>query len=177
MAEALPEASALADRETEIRRARAKTALSAVLWTVGSAQVLFWSFAIGTWIGPGPLRIAELTAGALFAIALGFSFSGFLVRRRIEGEALFVAAVKEAGKRKRLAVYGEYLTLDDEVVVRRRVRGASLEGAELVLSILDPALEGGAVDRSLAGARPTLARVRDEIATSPVSARPIQSTA
>lgn len=167
MAEALSEASTLADRETEIRRSRAKTALSAVLWTVGSAQVLFWSFAVGTWIGPGPLRIAELTAGALFAIALGFSFSGFLVRRRIEGEALFVAAVKEAGKRKRLAIYQEYLTLDDEVVVRRRIRATKLEGGELVLSVLDPALEGGTVERTLVGARPMLARVRDEIAAPP----------
>lgn len=175
MAEALSEASTLADRETEIRRSRAKTALSAVLWTVGSAQVLFWSFAIGTWIGPGPLRIAELTAGALFAIALGFSFSGFLVRRRIEGDALFIAAVKEAGKRKRLAIFDEYLTLDDEVVLRRRLKKSSLEGAELVLSVLDPALEGGTVERTLAGARPTLARVRDELAAP--SARPPQSTA
>ncbi|MFO0723437.1 MAG: hypothetical protein U1E65_06635 [Myxococcota bacterium] len=154
----------LSAQEAEIRRSRGQTALSAVLWTVGGIQVAFWSFAIGTWLGPGPLGLSELTAGALFAIALGFSFSGFSVRHRIEDGALFVASAREGGKKKRVAVFPEYVTIDDEIWARGRLQGAELGGTELVVKVLDPALEGGVVERTFAGARPMLAHLRDELA-------------
>ena len=165
---------AAADREDLLKRERARSALGAIGWTVGSAQVMFWSFAIGAAFGPGPLLIMELIAGALFAFALGMVMSSVVVRRRLEADAVVIARVREGKRTKRLSVFDEFLTIDEELILRDRVKRAQLvEGPALELSISAAEIgdESVIVTRSFAGARPMLARVRDDLSVAvPVAA-------
>jgi hypothetical protein len=166
--------------EEEIRQARGKEALSAVAWSVGSSEALFWSFAIGAAFGPAPLHIPELIAGTLFSFALGMITSSWSVRRRLEVPALVVAKLQEGRKRKRIAVYEEYLTIDDEVVSRARLRGVVLSpSVELELSLVAPESSETevVVQRVFRGARPMLARVRDELSEPAEEKSPAPDTA
>src|SRR5687768_7166061 len=100
---------------------------------------MFWSFAVGSALGPAPLQIAELIAGTLFSFALGMFASSMAVRRRIEAPALVVAKLREGRKKKRVAVFDEYLTIDDEVISRPRLHQAVMSASmELELSLVAP---------------------------------------
>lgn len=165
--------AAAADREDLLKRGRARSALAAIGWTVGSAQVMFWSFAIGAALGPGPLLIMELIAGALFAFALGMVMSSVVVRRRLEADAVVIARVREGKRGKRLAVFDEFLTIDEELILRSRVKKALLtDGPALELAIASSELgdEAVIVTRSFGGPRPVLARVRDDLSITPAPA-------
>jgi hypothetical protein len=148
-------------KELQIRRRRASAALSAISWTVGSAQLLFWAFALGAAFGPAPLVIGELIAGALFSMAMGLTIASLAVRRRLDGDALVAARVGEGGRKKRLVVFADHLILDDEVIARERLEKARLnEEMELELRVSRP---DGFKQRTFSGSRAMLARVRDEL--------------
>lgn len=159
-------AETILDKEDAIRRDRARSALSAVGWSIGSSEVMFWAFAAGAAFGPAPLLPAELIAGALFAFALGMILSSAFVRRRLENTARVVARVREGKKKRRIVVYDEFLAIDDEVLALARVKSAVLTQdyrLELSITPLESNDTSLSVTRVFDGDRPALAQVRDEL--------------
>lgn len=154
------------EREAQIRRDRARAAISTIAWTVGGSGVLFWSFAIGAAFGPAPLGPWELVAGMLFSVAVGLTLSSLMVRRRLDSDALAIAQVREARKRRRLVVFPEYLLVDEQVFLRSRLRHIELDDkVELVVTL---ETDEGSEVRTFQGPRLMLVRLRDELTAAPV---------
>jgi len=151
------------ERETALRIARSRSAAGAVAWSLASTQILFWSFAAGSYAGPGPLTLRELVPGAMSALLLGMVVASIMVRRRLESPALVVLRVQDGGRAMRMAVYGDHVVLGEEVIDRARIRTATSDGLELHLEITDPTEATVVIRRSLRGPRLELARAADAL--------------
>ncbi len=149
-------------RCNEIRVSRSQAARSAVMATVLQAQLLFWCWAAGWLIGPSPLRLTEITAGALFTFAVGALVSWPFTRRRIEDGVKWTVKLKEGPKRRRLAFFDDYVTIDEEIVLRRLVRNVDNDD-ELLRLAYAAVFDGIEVVRLFEGASELRAKVRDEL--------------
>ncbi|MBI4820097.1 MAG: hypothetical protein HY791_27725 [Deltaproteobacteria bacterium] len=121
----------------DIRRDRGKKTGSAVALSISTSLLLMTSFSVGAWLGPGPLRVPELIAGGVFAAFVGFFVGLSVGQRRIEAEAKVALTVKERGRKRHLAIFSDYFTLDGKIVPRTRLRAATLTEDRLELAILE----------------------------------------
>ena len=150
------------DRHSEIQRQRSVDATWAVVSGIGTAELLFASFAIGTSLGPAPLRPLEVLVLSTLVFILGGVASLIISKKRHEKGARHVVRVDEGRKHTRIVVFEDYFTIGNEVVLKADVRSASLEDQKLVLRYKDPRFEG-AVLRELSGARADLAGLRERL--------------
>ena len=149
-------------RQNEIRRERGRLARGAVLGTVVQAQLLFWSWVVGWLMGPAPMQPPELIAGALFTFAVGAALAFPFVRRRVEAGVALVLKLDENGRRCRVAVFDEYLTIGEEIVLRSAVQQVDLSGRVLHLTYAG-ASDRVSVSRSFTGGARDLSRLRSEL--------------
>ena len=145
-----------------IIRERARSVRNGVLWSVVQSQALFWSLVLGWSLGPSRLGGGDLIAGATFTLALGVTMSWPFSRRRLEHGRQGVILVGEGGRRRRLAFFDEYFTIDKEIVLRSSVMSASFEESALWVTYAEPT-EGAPVVRTFEGPREKLARVHAEL--------------
>jgi hypothetical protein len=148
----------LAEKQDAILRRRAIEATWAVIWAVGSAELMFAAFAIGSSFGPTPLRPVEILFGSTVFFLSGAILSFRLARRRQERGAHLRARVREGRKEHRVVVFDDHLMIGSEVVLKEALTSAELDDRGLVLRYRDPRYEG-AVLRELTGER----RVLEEI--------------
>jgi hypothetical protein len=134
----------------EIRKGRISIAIRVLVGVIATLELLFASFAIGAYFGPGPLRPIEVVLGAGTAFAVGFIGALPLIRRRLQKGALFSAVFLEGRRAVRAVVFGEYFLLGPEIVLRPLVASVELEKDALVLRYQDPRY-GGVVLRELTG--------------------------
>jgi hypothetical protein len=126
---------------------------------MGITQLLFWSFAAGTYFGPAPLFPIELAVGSLLSFLLAAGFSWPIVRRRLEDQARCVVRWKEGRAQRRLAFHDNYLVIDQEIVLQ--LEKVELEPEGLTLSYPDPEI-GGRVVRTFTGPADAIARAQRE---------------
>ncbi len=100
----------------------------------------------------------ELIAGIAAALVLGVLLALLMNRYRLERDAKWMGAVREGARRRRVALFGDYFTVDREIVIASTVEQASLEGDALRLRYLDPVVDGPVL-REFTGPRADLARL------------------
>lgn len=137
--EALPD---LAERLDLILRRRASEATWAVVWAIGSAELMFGSFAIGSSFGPQPLRPLEVLIGSTAFFMTGAAVSFWLARKRQERGAKLHARVHEGRKEHRVVVFDDHLTIGNEVVLKEAIATVELDDRGLVIRYRDARLEG-----------------------------------
>jgi hypothetical protein len=140
----------LAETQSAILRRRAIEATWAVLWSVGSAELLFASFAIGATLGPVPLRPIEVLLGSTVFFAIGVIASFWLARKRQEAGSRFQTRVRDGRHERRVVVFDQYLTIGPEVVIKEAITEVALDERGLVLRYRDPRFEGPVL-RELSG--------------------------
>lgn len=134
--------SDLAQKLDLILRRRASEATWAVVWAIGSAELMFGSFAIGSSFGPQPLRPLEVLIGSTAFFMSGAAVSLWLARKRQERGARLVARVREGRKEHRVVVFDDHLTLGGEVVLKEAIATLELDDRGLVIRYRDARLEG-----------------------------------
>jgi hypothetical protein len=150
-----PENVELTEKQNAIVRRRAMDATWAVLWSIGSAELMFASFAIGASFGPVPLRPIEVLLGSTAFFISGAILSFWLARRRQERGARLHARVREGRKEHRVVLFDDHLTIGGEVVLREAITSTELDDRGLVVRYRDPRFDG-AVLRELTGDRQVL---------------------
>lgn len=158
--------SKLAEARDEIRRHRALDAVRTVSSWMSAGQVLFAAFALGASRGPGPLRPAELVAGAIAVALVSLVVSSRVAKRRLEQGAEETVSLLEGRHARRLLVFAEYLLIDEEIIPRAAIRSADVEESGLVLRYEDPD-RGGVVLRELAADLPRLQRLAVRLTPRP----------
>lgn len=123
--------------EQEIRRARARTSFRALLISIATAQLLFWSFALGATFGARPLIMPELLSGALFSLGLGTLMSWPSIRRRLDADALASARVREGRKKRRIAVYEDHVVVDQQIILRASIQRVEAD-ADILRLVIAP---------------------------------------
>ncbi|MEO1337056.1 MAG: hypothetical protein AAFV29_15535 [Myxococcota bacterium] len=152
-------------RVKTIRAQRSQQALIALLGTIGIFQLLFVSFALGYWVGPSRLPAQEVFIGITTAIVLGILVSALLGRRRQLSGAQWHGFLKEGARRRAVALFDDYVTIDKEIIVPATVERAALDGESLQLRYVDPVAEGPVL-RELSGRRADLKRLTDVLQAS-----------
>lgn len=147
-----------------IRATRSRAAKKGVMSTVLQAQFLFWAWAFGWTLGPSPLRLSEIGAGALFTFAVGALVSWPFTRRRIEAGVRWRTKLREGRKKRRLAFFEDYLTIDDEIVLRSLVRSAAIDDDMLRVAYA-AVFDGHEIVRLFQGEAKTMTRVRNDLET------------
>lgn len=148
--------------EEELRRRRRRVTRLSALGAVGVALLFFYSFVLGTWLGPGPLHPIEIAAGTAFSLVLGLVMSRSIARRRLDMEARWVTSLKVDGRRRRVAFYEDHAELGGELLVLARVQEVRL--ADGALSVrYDRFGEPEPVMYSLVGPEASLERARKHL--------------
>lgn len=145
-------------RLDEIRRARRVRVVGGVLFCIAIGQLFFAAFAFGHSRGPVPLRPIELLAGVGLALVFGGVLAATTARRRLEDTSDFVVRVTEGRHRRRVAVFDDFFTIDEEIVLGQTVQTAEVDDGRLILRYVDPRFDGPVL-RELEGERTTLGQI------------------
>jgi hypothetical protein len=140
-----------------VEQGRRGRVISGLLSTVAVGQLFFAAFAFGHARGPMPLRALEVLVGMSFALMISVFLAGLFRRRRLERAADVVLTFQEGRRRRRIALFDGYLSVDDEVVLVSAVQSAEVDSGHLILRYLDPT--HGPVLRDLEGTAEDLERV------------------
>ena len=158
----MTEPADLSEKQNIILRRRAMEATWAVLWAIGSAELMFGAFAVGAAFGPTPLRPIEVLLGSTAFFICGAVISFWLARRRQEKGAKLFARVREGRREHRVVVFDDHLTIGGEVVLREAITSTELDERGLVLRYKDPRFEG-MVLRELTGERRALEDIKGSL--------------
>lgn len=126
----------------DVERRRRLEAVASLLSSVAVGQLFFAAFAFGHAQGPMGLRPLEVLVGMSFVLMVSVGVAGMVRRRRLEARASAVMVLQEGNKRRRVALFDAYLTIDQEVVLYRGVRSAKVEDGHLLLRYVDPQHSG-----------------------------------
>lgn len=152
-------ADELLERLHAVERRRRMDGLSGLLSAIALGQLFFAAFAFGHSRGPLPLRWLEVLAGMTGVLLVSTLVAWAWRRRRLEKRAQAVLRVQEGGRRRRVALYEGYLTIDTEVVLAGSVtRVDRTEPEALVVRYVDPR-HAGPVLRELDGPASVLDRI------------------
>lgn len=143
--------TALADRQAALAERRAKGATLAFFIAIGSAELMFLSFAVGSALGPFPLRPLEIVLGSTASFALGAGAATLMARRHLLKGSRFSCVVVEGRKKHRVVLFDDYLTIGREIVLREAIESVVVEARGLVLRYKDPKHDGPVL-RELSGA-------------------------
>ncbi len=133
-----------------VEQSRRGHVISGLLSTVAVGQLFFAAFAFGHARGPMPLRALEVLAGMSFALMASIFLAGLFRRRRLERGANSLLRLQEGRRRRRVALFDGYFSIDDEVVLASAVQSAEVNSGRLLLRYVDPA-HSGPVLRELEG--------------------------
>lgn len=136
-----------------------------LLLSIGTLQLLLAAFVIGYVVGPAQLPAREVFVGVTGALVLGVLISILFGRRRLEQGAVWTGALNEGPKRRRVAVFGDHVTVDSEILVPDTVERADLNGEALTVRYVDPVAEGPVL-REFTGPRADLARLASALGAS-----------
>lgn len=150
----------LAETQNSILRKRAVDTTWAIIWAVGSAELLFAAFAIGAALGPMPLRPIEVLIGSTAFFATGVVASFWLAKRRQEEGSLFELEVRDGRHARRVVVFDRYLSIGSEIVVKEAITELELDERGLVLRYVDPRYEGPVL-RELSGDPTALSKLKE----------------
>lgn len=132
----------LRTRLAVIQRERKLKWLGGFLSSTAVAQLLFASFAFGHSRGPMPLTPLELVAGMGLALVFGVSLAFLTSRRRMEKRSSLVARLSEGRHTRRVAVFDDFFTIDQEVVLDGSIDRLDVQDDKLVLRYVDPRFDG-----------------------------------
>ncbi len=135
----------------DVERRRRLEAVASLLSAIAVGQLFFAAFAFGHAQGPLIMRPIEVLVGMSFALVVSVLFAGVWRRRRLERRAEQVLLLREGRRRRRVALFEHYLTIDQEVVLFSGIRSLKAEPGRLLLRYIDPE-HSGPVLRELDGA-------------------------
>jgi hypothetical protein len=155
-------------RLAEIQRARKVRTVGGALTSIAVGQLLFAAFAFGHSRGPVPLQPLELLIGMGLALVFGAVLAVVTTRRRLETTSKFVLRLTEGRHRRRVAVFSDFFTIDQEVVLGGTVETLDVEDDKLVLRYIDPRFDGPVL-RELEGTPNVLGRLVDAMKPKPAA--------
>lgn len=158
-------------RLAEIQRARRVRSIGGALTWIAVGQLFFAAFAFGHSRGPVPLRPIELLAGMGLALIFGSVLAVGTTRRRLENTSQLVLRLTEGRHRRRIAVFQDFFTIDQEVVLGGTVERIDRNDERMTIRYLDPRFDGPVL-REFAGHPSPIEKLCAELQTMKSASAP-----
>lgn len=142
-------------RLAQIHRLRALRVLGGALLAVALAELLFASFVIGHATGPTAMATFEFVAGGLGAVIVGLVVGLVTASRRRNQGYLWRLKVREGGLARWIHGFSDFITIDDEVILKSCIVSVEPHRQRLVLRYQELS-HGGPMLREFEGPEPVL---------------------